>query len=102
MTNRFSNQITGCLLGGVAILGLVPSLRANVPGGRASQSVSSGNEGNPGVLPPNSHFHGSTYSEWSEKWWLWAFSLPVSENPITTGGAAPCANGQTDHVWFLV
>jgi hypothetical protein len=102
MTNRFSNQITGYLLVGVAILGLVPSLRANVPGGKASQNASGGNQNNPGVLPPRSSFHGNTYSQWSENWWLWAFSLPVDQNPITTNGAAPCSNGQTDHVWFLV
>jgi hypothetical protein len=102
MTNRFSNQINGYLLVGVAILGLVPSLRANVPGAKVSQSASGGNQGNPGVLPPVSSFDGHTYPEWSEKWWLWVFSLPADQNPTTTNGAAPCANGQSGQAWFLV
>ena len=27
---------------------------------------------NPGILPPNSHAFGASYSEWSARWWQWA------------------------------
>jgi len=91
MRTRFSDQITSCLLTGVALLVLVPVLGAS----------SNGSQGNPEVLPPNSSFRGHTYAEWSERWWLWALSLPVDQNPITTNGTAPCENGQTGNVWFL-
>jgi hypothetical protein len=100
MTNRFSNQIIGSMLVGVAVLALAPAVWADIPGAKASKGASGGSQGNPGVLPPNSSFNGHTYSEWSEKWWLWSFSLPADQNP-TTNFAAPCTNGQSGHVWFL-
>jgi hypothetical protein len=92
MRTRFSDQVTRCLLAGAALLVLVPVLGAS----------SNGSQGNPEVMPPNSSFRGHTYAEWSERWWLWDFSLPVDQNPTTTNGAAPCTNGQTGNVWFLV
>jgi hypothetical protein len=78
---------------------MAPTLWANIPGAK-SQGASGGSQGNPGVLPPVSSFNGHTYSEWSEKWWLWSFSLPADQNP-TTNFAAPCTNGQSGHAWFL-
>lgn len=92
MRTRFSNQIATCLVTSAALLVFVPVLGASP----------NGSQGNPEVLPPNSSFRGHTYAEWSAKWWQWAFSLGANENPITTGGAAPCTNGQTGNVWFLV
>ncbi len=58
-----------------------------------------GNQGNPGVLPPQSHAYGMSYGEWSAKWWQWAFSLPVDNHPLFD--TADCSTGQTGHVWFL-
>ena len=54
---------------------------------------------NPGILPPNSTPHGSSYAEWSVKWWQWVFSLPARNSPILDTG--DCSAGQSDHVWFL-
>ena len=38
----------------------------------ASQPHSHGNQGNPGVLPPQSHSFGQTYGEWEASFWQWA------------------------------
>jgi hypothetical protein len=56
---------------------------------------------NPGVLPPNSAPHGFTYAEWSAKWFKWAYEPAPAESPVLDTTGANCANGQSDHVWFL-
>lgn len=96
MIYRFSNRISGCLLTAVALMQLIPALKANVPGAKVSQSAGNAN---PTVLPPGSAPHGHTYAEWSEKWWQYVFALPVDHNPIA---GADCGNGQSGQVWFLV
>jgi hypothetical protein len=59
-----------------------------------------GNAGNPGILPPGSSPYGSTYAEWSVKWWQWVMSQPTTNSAILgTGG---CSAGQSGPVWFLV
>lgn len=30
-----------------------------------------GNEGNPGVIPPDAQPNGKSYGEWSAAWWKW-------------------------------
>src|SRR3989442_8315950 len=60
---------------------------------------------NPGVIPPNAKAFGMTYGEWSAKWWQWAFSLPVDQNPFFDEGGT-CSNGANGQpepgpVWFL-
>ena len=59
--------------------------------------------GSPSVIPAKAKPHGATYGEWSARWWQWAYSLPVDENPFfDEGGQCPNgANGQSGHVWFL-
>ena len=58
---------------------------------------------NPGVIPPNATPYGMTYGEWSAKWWQWAYSLPVDQNPWfdEEGSCANGAHGQFGPVWFL-
>src|SRR5713101_8353970 len=53
----------------------------------------------PGVLLPNSTPYGRTYAQWSEAWFLWCFSLPVTHHPIFD--TADVSAGQSGHVWFL-
>ncbi len=55
---------------------------------------------NPRVLPPQSKPYGSSYAEWSVKWWQYVFSLPATNNPIL--GTGDCSAGQSGPVWFLV
>ena len=58
---------------------------------------------NPGIIPPTAKAYGMTYGEWSAKWWQWAFSLPVDQNPFfdEEGDCSNGANGQFGPVWFL-
>ena len=57
------------------------------------------NGGLGGILPPDSHPHGSTYGEWAARWWQWAFALPAEHHPLFD--TAPLSTGQTGDVWFL-
>ncbi len=50
---------------------------------------------NPGVLPPQSHPYGLTYSEWSAQWWQDAVQV------ATLGGCPMASAGPTDQVLFL-
>ena len=54
---------------------------------------------NPRVVPPGSTAYGQTYAEWSEAWFQWSFSLPVTAHPLF--GTADCSAGQSGNVWFL-
>ena len=58
---------------------------------------------NPGVIPPHAKAYGMTYGEWSAKWWQWAYSLPVDQNPFfdEDHNCSNGANGQLGPVWFL-
>ena len=58
--------------------------------------------GNPGVVPPNTNAHGTTYGEWGARWWLWALSLPADANhPLFDETGIDCGRGQSGPVWFL-
>ena len=56
---------------------------------------------NPGIAPIQSRPHGQTYSEWAALWWQWALEIPASVNPLTDLLGVHCAQGQSNHVWFL-
>jgi hypothetical protein len=55
------------------------------------------------VIPPIAKMYGMTYGEWSARWWQWAYSLSVDENPFfdVAGDCSNGANGQSGPVWFL-
>ena len=60
-----------------------------------------GGNPNPRVLPVHSSPFGSTYGEWSARWWQWVLSVPAATNPLNDTTGAQCAQGQTGKVWFL-
>ncbi len=53
------------------------------------------------VFPVNSVPYGKTYSEWSDAWWQWAYSIPQPDNPLFDETGAMASNGQSGPVWFL-
>jgi len=65
----------------------------------AGHDQSHGNQGNPGVLPPQSHAYGKTYGEWEAALWQYTFSHPADHNALTD--TASISDGQTGHVWFI-
>lgn len=83
--------------GVIAIIGIVVGISA----GSVSR-VWAGNP-NPTVIPPQAKAYGMTSGEWSAKWWQWALSLPVDQNPFFDegGDCSKGANGQLGPVWFL-
>lgn len=77
----------GLLLMSLVMLGQQPAL--------------AGANGNPGVLPPNSHPHGMSYGEWGAQWWKWIVGIPPEQNPLLDATGAFGAVDQTGQVWFL-
>ena len=57
--------------------------------------------GSPGVVPPNAHALGRSYSEWSAAWWQWDISLPVPNNPTFDPPGVGCDVAQSGRVFFL-
>jgi hypothetical protein len=66
-----------------------------------SASAGQGNQGNPGVIPPQAKSHGQTYGEWSAAWWQWVLSIPADHNPALDPTGTDAARGQSGPVWFL-
>jgi len=54
-----------------------------------------------GILPPHSTVSGRTLGEWSVQWWQWAFSFPVSVNPLFDDTGAHAGLGNVGPVFFL-
>jgi hypothetical protein len=82
------------------VVGIVFTSSSAQAAGKAMRDEN-GNAGNPRVLPPQSMPYGSSYAEWSVKWWQWAYSLPVTGHPLFDETGADCAAGQSGPVWFL-
>lgn len=90
------NPIRGLWLSAVMTIAIILGLMVLAP------MVAHADENpNPSVLPPDSKPYGLTYGEWSAKWWQWAYSIPLSENPLVDETGANAANGQSGPVWFL-
>lgn len=54
------------------------------------------------IYPIDSRPYGSTYGDWTAKWWQWYFSIPSKDNPAADENGEKCAIGQNDtNVWFL-
>jgi hypothetical protein len=66
----------------------------------ASDAWAQGNS-NPRVAPPNSRPHGMSYTDWAEKWWEWAFSIPADQNPNLDHDGRFFDVGQSGSVFFV-
>jgi hypothetical protein len=66
-----------------------------------ANTARSDDQGNLGVVPPNSNEFGNPYGEWSARWWQWLLSIPEATNPNLGEGNVDCALAQTGPVWFL-
>ena len=62
-----------------------------------------GKKANPGILPPQSHPYGKSYSEWSAKWWQWFLEHPMAGHPADPdpNSGYDVRSGQSGKVWFL-
>jgi hypothetical protein len=57
---------------------------------------------NPGLYSPDSKPFGSSYSDWTAKFWQWYLKIPNSQHPIGDLTGERCGIMQTGPVWFLV
>jgi hypothetical protein len=87
--DRISNLSKSILIA-AALLG-APTLRVTAA------------QGNPGIMPPQSHPNGKTYGEWSAAWWTWAMQLPPDSNhPFNnTDLNFNLGVGNSGQVWFV-
>lgn len=48
-----------------------------------------GNQGNPGIIPPDAKYRGLSYGEWGARFWTKLFAIPVVDgnHPYLSGGA---------------
>lgn len=53
------------------------------------------------IFSPDSDPYGLSYPEWAAKWWQWALSIPVDNNPVTDTTGEKCAVNQNGPVWYL-
>jgi hypothetical protein len=42
-----------------------------------------------------------TYSDWTAKWWQWAYSMPKDHHPAYDNTGKFCGEKQKDPVWFF-
>lgn len=83
------------------MLGLVCSLVVLALAPAATILAGPGGKTDPRVFPPQSNMSGASYSEWSARWWQWAYATPVSLSPLFDDTGANVASGQSGDVWFL-
>jgi hypothetical protein len=67
----------------------------------AQAAQGKGNNGNPGILPPQAGAFGTTYAELQAEWWQWALGIPVAENPLLDATGENAALDQEGKVFFL-
>jgi hypothetical protein len=45
--------------------------------------------------------YGTSYEDWTAKWWQWLISIPTPENPAKDKTGEHCGVDQNGSVWFL-
>src|SRR5262245_36308823 len=91
---QYLRSIIAALATLVIVLGLM--MPTSTP-----QAQSSGNQGNPGIIPPGARPYGKTYGEWGARWWQWLLAIPAPVNPNLDPTGANCGQGQSGPVWFV-
>jgi hypothetical protein len=57
---------------------------------------------NPGLYSPDSKPFGSSYADWTAKFWQWYLKIPNSQHPFGDSTGVRCGVMQNGPVWFLV
>ena len=53
------------------------------------------------IIQPGSKPYNITYSDWTAKWWQWAYSIPVDNHPAYDDTGKFCGENQKQPVWFF-
>lgn len=56
---------------------------------------------NIGFFTPDDKPYGLTFGQWTVKWWEWAFSVSITNNPILDETGKFAGINQNGPVWFL-
>src|SRR6478609_9348552 len=81
----------------VLVSAVLLTLLSSIPLGWAQGSINNASS----AFPLNSKPYGSTYGEWTAKWWQWALSIPKDINPGGDTSGKYCALKQSGPVWYL-
>jgi len=57
---------------------------------------------NSGILPPTSYVQGLSYGGWLARWWNYALTMPMAENPLTGGTGENCVFKRVGNVGLVV
>lgn len=64
--------------------------------------ITKGNSTVPSIFSIDSSPYGTSYPEWTAKWWQWMISIPAQDNPNLDTTGEKCNINQTDpNVMFL-
>ncbi len=55
----------------------------------------------PVAFPADALVYGTSYGEWTARYWQWLLSLPVDANPALDASGASCGYGQSGPVFFV-
>jgi hypothetical protein len=65
----------------------------------SSNTPSTSGSGSSFHLVSKGTYKGHSWSDWSNAWWEWAYSMPLGANAVE--GTAPMETNQNGDVWFL-
>ena len=57
---------------------------------------------NQGVYSKSSNIFGSSFADWTAKWWQWFIGIPNSQQPFPDATGVKCGIHQAGPVWYLV
>jgi hypothetical protein len=67
----------------------------------SSNNFVKGDNINPHIYSITSSPYGTSYQQWTAKFWQWLYSLTKAQHPRENYTPEKCANGQQGPVWFL-
>lgn len=87
----------------VLLFSITMTLKYTSPYFQVSASISNNGNYDLSNLIYNSSAHpfNLPYSNWTENWWKWTYSIPWEKNPSYDNSGIHCAENQEGPVWFL-
>jgi hypothetical protein len=57
---------------------------------------------NPGLYSKSSNAFGTSFADWTIRWWQWFIGIPNSQQPFPDTTGEKCATDQAGPVWYLL
>jgi hypothetical protein len=81
---------------------------ARAPGARgpaqlapAPSSIAQAGKAHPGQFGPEDKAYGTTYGDWTARWFQWLWAIPLNVDPFMDASATQAAINQQGPVWFV-